>query len=471
MNFIYSSRIRYCCLLLFTLTLRQIGFAQCSYLNNIYGNFSPNCPDTNIISCLYAGQTLQVVVITGNTYTFSTCSLSSEDTEISLFDANGVTLIDYNNDACACQSEIIWTSSFTGYLNVQLSKFPCQSDSVCIDMLVICNGSPMPPSPTGDCENAIHVCTNLNFSVQSDGFGFVNEIPTLGSVGNPEYYAYDSILSPWGTDHYGCLMSGELNTTWMIVNIMATGYLEFTFGGNGSQIGFYDWIMFPYNSSTCEAIPTGNYPPIRCNWNSSASGGTGLASTIQTGSDSANFEPPLAVIAGEQYIICMSNWSSIFTVVPLDFSGTAEVSCTPLPVELIDLKAHKHPEGDNHLEWYTASEINNKQFTVQRSNDGKSWNLVGEVKGNGNSAVTSNYEFHDLQPLHAINYYRILQIDFNGATVPYNMVSVDNTVLDTKILKITNLIGQEIPADAEGIQLHYYADGRVIKILKNSREH
>lgn len=171
-----------------------------------------------------------------------------------------------------------------------------------------------------DCSQAVNVCTNLSFSIDPNGFGAVNEIPPIGSVGNPLNN------NPGGSGNLGCLQSGETNSTWMIINISGSGNLEFNFGGT-SQAGYYDWAMWPYSATACASIPGGNFAPVRCNWNGVSTGGTGLASTLTGSMDPSNFEPPLAVTCGQQFIICFSNWSSVTTTVPLQFGGTATVSC------------------------------------------------------------------------------------------------------------------------------------------------
>ncbi|OFX55436.1 MAG: hypothetical protein A2046_12515 [Bacteroidetes bacterium GWA2_30_7] len=177
----------------------------------------------------------------------------------------------------------------------------------------------------GDCSNAINICTDLNLQIDANGYGAVNEIPALGTIGNPDNN------NPGGSGNMGCLRSSipENNSTWMIVNISSTGNLEFNFGGT-SQAGYYDWIMYPYDSTSCTDIPSGNVAPVRCNWNASSTGGTGLDDTLTGTQDAGNFEPALPVVCGEQYIICFSNYSSAITNVPLQFSGTAVVECTSL---------------------------------------------------------------------------------------------------------------------------------------------
>ncbi|WP_299820667.1 T9SS type A sorting domain-containing protein [uncultured Pontibacter sp.] len=85
----------------------------------------------------------------------------------------------------------------------------------------------------------------------------------------------------------------------------------------------------------------------------------------------------------------------------------------PLPVTLIDLKAHVTKQGVR-LTWSTATEENNDRFVVERSQDGKTFAAIGEVKGSGNSRVTRNYSFTDVGAPAGTSYYRLKQVDFDG---------------------------------------------------------
>lgn len=170
----------------------------------------------------------------------------------------------------------------------------------------------------GDCPDAINACTNPNFIISPNGFGNVNEI-VVGSVSNPS-------INPASTNS-GCLLAGELNSTWIIINVVTAGTLEFSMG-DGSSPGCMDWIMWPYNSTACNDIFNNTLPPIRCNWNGACLGFTGIANTLPAGASQFDFEPGLNVNAGDQFIICFSNYSGQQNVlVPFDFFGTAQVSC------------------------------------------------------------------------------------------------------------------------------------------------
>lgn len=300
-----------------------------------------------------------------------------------------------------------------------------------------------------DCPQAVNVCTNLNFTIDPSGWGNIWEIPALGSTSNPEFWWGDGLLSPWGTDHYGCLMGQEINTTWMIVNIAQGGSLEFTLGANGAQAGFYDWIMFPYSPTTCGQVLANTIAPVRCNWNYSSTGGTGIASVIPPGGFSENYEPPLNVLSGQRYIICFSNWSSVTTVVPLVFGGTAVVSCLPLPVELLQFDAAV-VGSDVELCWATASEQNTERFVVERSADESEWEEVAALPAAGQSATPLHYRFLDEQPIDDRSYYRLRATDLDGA-ISYSHAVMVNLLADRMVCHPNPTTGATLVDDvAEG---------------------
>jgi len=97
------------------------------------------------------------------------------------------------------------------------------------------------------------------------------------------------------------------------------------------------------------------------------------------------------------------------------FSDFAIGSSTqgPLPVELISFEAVQEQNGVK-LEWSTASEKNNSHFEIQKSNDGKEFETLGIVQGNGNSSSIIEYEFMDYSNHGNVSYYRLKQLDFDG---------------------------------------------------------
>ncbi|MCH2224894.1 MAG: hypothetical protein MK066_09010 [Crocinitomicaceae bacterium] len=184
----------------------------------------------------------------------------------------------------------------------------------------------------GDCSDAINICSDAGFTVDPNGFGNVDELGngfSTGIVSNPS--TNPNIVAALGTPNSGCLLSGELNSTWMLVNIASNGALEFSFGADGGN-NCYDWIMWQYSPTACTDITGDLLPPVACNWNGFCESFTGMAggpngSALPTGGESSNFEDALNVLCGEQYLICFSNYSSAATNVPLNFFGTATIDC------------------------------------------------------------------------------------------------------------------------------------------------
>jgi hypothetical protein len=91
-----------------------------------------------------------------------------------------------------------------------------------------------------------------------------------------------------------------------------------------------------------------------------------------------------------------------------------------LPITLLYFNG-KRNNFDVLLNWATAMELNNKEFTIERSENGSSFYPVGTVAGAGNSSSVIAYEFIDKQPLPGVSYYRLKQEDIDG-TLSYSKI-------------------------------------------------
>jgi len=96
---------------------------------------------------------------------------------------------------------------------------------------------------------------------------------------------------------------------------------------------------------------------------------------------------------------------------------------TALPINLIDFKAKASGDKVN-LSWSTASETNNKYFTVERSSDGKSFEAVLKKDGAGNSSAQNQYFATDFNPLAGTSYYSLRQTDADGKSTTSGSVAV-----------------------------------------------
>jgi hypothetical protein len=104
---------------------------------------------------------------------------------------------------------------------------------------------------------------------------------------------------------------------------------------------------------------------------------------------------------------------------------TAATLCAILPIKLLGIKATEASDGID-VEWTTATEENNEKFILQRSTDGLNWTEVTEVKGAGNSINAITYRYKDNQVTFSGRYYyRLKQIDFDGAFTYSSPCAVD----------------------------------------------
>ncbi len=101
---------------------------------------------------------------------------------------------------------------------------------------------------------------------------------------------------------------------------------------------------------------------------------------------------------------------------------------SPLPITLLGLKGER-VEGENgeptkevKLEWATSSEIGNKGFEIETSENGVSFSKIAFVDGAGSSNTPNNYQLTTINQNDA--YYRLKQIDFNHAFSYSNMIFI-----------------------------------------------
>ncbi len=88
---------------------------------------------------------------------------------------------------------------------------------------------------------------------------------------------------------------------------------------------------------------------------------------------------------------------------------------TALPISLIDFNAqYNQSNGVVDLTWTTATEVNNKEFTIEKSIDGFTWDFVTSQPGAGNSTKVLNYAAVDEEPYSGTSYYRLKQTDYDG---------------------------------------------------------
>jgi Secretion system C-terminal sorting domain/Bacterial Ig domain len=127
--------------------------------------------------------------------------------------------------------------------------------------------------------------------------------------------------------------------------------------------------------------------------------------------------------------------TATFTYTATDDSGagsnntatyTMPIDNRPLPVTLVSFQAKAVRAVDARLDWRTASEQNNDRFEVQRSFDGRAFENIARVSGQGTTSSATTYTHTDAgvgKRAAGPVYYRLRQVDRDG-TDSYSPVQI-----------------------------------------------
>jgi hypothetical protein len=105
-----------------------------------------------------------------------------------------------------------------------------------------------------------------------------------------------------------------------------------------------------------------------------------------------------------------------------------------LPVELTSFVA-ECLDQQAIICWNTASEINNRDFTLECSADGTYWETLGILNGAGNLSTSSHYSFIHDNPYPLTSYYRLKQTDFDQNLNYSPIISLENC--ETKLVELS----------------------------------
>lgn len=114
--------------------------------------------------------------------------------------------------------------------------------------------------------------------------------------------------------------------------------------------------------------------------------------------------------------------------------GTKNWVVSPLPIELTNFEA-KLNANKVDITWTTATEKNNSLFTVEKTKNGTDFEMVGTLKGAGNSSSPKSYALTDPNPYTGISYYRLKQTDFNNNS-SYSPLSLIDFTQETLLLSV-----------------------------------
>jgi hypothetical protein len=95
-------------------------------------------------------------------------------------------------------------------------------------------------------------------------------------------------------------------------------------------------------------------------------------------------------------------------------AGTGFTFGIVLPVRFSSIKLQQLTNSVR-ISWQTGAEMSIRSFTVERSSDTRTWDVIGTVPPG--TATANRYQTADLHPLKGANYYRVCAVDFDGSRI------------------------------------------------------
>jgi hypothetical protein len=117
-------------------------------------------------------------------------------------------------------------------------------------------------------------------------------------------------------------------------------------------------------------------------------------------------------------------------------TSDAPKTVAPLPVELTSFTGIVNSNNIATLHWTTASERNTAYFALESSTNDLSFTEVGRVSTTGNSSQALSYQWTSPQRLSYTTYYRLRQVDIDGAIMYSSIVTLAPTLHTTQLVEI-----------------------------------
>lgn len=230
-------------------------------------------------------------------------------------------------------------------------------------------------------------------------------------------------------------------------NILGIGYFNgtATFGGtNITAVSSSDIFFIKVN-------PSGDILWIKQGGGSDADIASGIATDLGGNLYGAGYFSVYAKFGADSLV--SSGVQDIFVT---------KLGTSPLPVELSSFEV-KNVNGIVTLQWSTSSELNNFGFDIERSYDNNTFSKIAFVEGKGTTAQSNLYTYSDFDAGSKKVYYRLRQLDHDGAYKFSSVVSIEG-ILPEKFELFQNYpnpfnpntnIGFSLPSDAN-VQLEVY---------------
>lgn len=235
-------------------------------------------------------------------------------------------------------------------------------------------------------------------------------------------------VAPTSTTTYTCTITdacGQTAVNTVTITVNTTSTL--------TPAPVFSVVLNPASGTPCPVTATVTYTGTN-NYGGGAENyqwSFGGASSVSPATTSGSLNGPPY---GGPYTVTYTSAGSYALAVTIFKSGQCVTTtqtitiCGALPVELLSFDAAYNGQGQVLLNWSTATETNNRNFTIERTTDGQQYEEIGRVNSkaiNGNSISQLNYAFTDEHPfMGGTAYYRLVQRDLNGSSETSGLVAV-----------------------------------------------
>jgi len=120
-----------------------------------------------------------------------------------------------------------------------------------------------------------------------------------------------------------------------------------------------------------------------------------------------------------------------------------------LGVDMIDMRITCSDVNHRVISWETQNEKDSDLFNVYKSKDGVSWKILGVVKSVNEATGIHKYSLIDREDYAEIGYYYIEQVDFDGKSTSYKILSSDDCANNKELKLYPN------PSDGSEITIVY----------------
>jgi hypothetical protein len=146
------------------------------------------------------------------------------------------------------------------------------------------------------------------------------------------------------------------------------------------------------------------------------------ATSINGSSSLSNGKSDIAGIDDGNYANSIAGTDLAYTALINSYSpiaaGTAGAGSSGefgvLPVELVEYNVEMNNNETVELNWLTAGESGSDYYMIQHSNGVDLFSTIETVKGAGTTTEMTEYRINTQDVIEGVNYYRLLQVDFDG---------------------------------------------------------